>query len=380
MLYLIGDFASRTGLTARALRLYDALGLVPARRDPTNGHRYYTDDDLLPARRVRLLRGAGFSLRDIADLLSVLAEPGERDAVLEPFRARLKALAHTRAELADQEQTLRQLLDVLGASDDVRDELTRLAEVDPDHRRQLMQTIHERSATLSARGPRPRNEDHTHSQATASGGLYVVADGMGDDERGAEASARACEVVAEHLDPAQLRPDRWARHLEDLVDAANEAVLALREPGGSLGTTLAVLVLHEGVAYLTSVGDTRIYRHRDGALLRLTLDHSLIQGHLDAGTLAADDVQDHPDRHILTSAVGVRDGVPEVFVHREEIPPGSRYVLVSDGITRVLDDEDLAELLDRATDPAQAARSLVEAAETLTDDNATALVVDADSR
>jgi serine/threonine protein phosphatase PrpC len=374
-MYTIGQFAALTGLTQRALRFYDSLGLLRARRDPDNDYRHYTEDELRIARRIALLRTLGFSLPDIAGLLVVLSDPGETRQVMEAFRARLSQYREQRAAIERQEEALRGLMSLLADSRDPGASLSHIAALTAQQRREMMHALKLQSAKLSARGPREHNEDRAWIQPFETGGLYIVADGCGPAGRGRDASQRACEAFAEHLDTRALTADRWASHLQELVARADAAVRPLRTDEGIVATTLTALLLHEDVAYLAHVGDTRAYRREGDTLVQLTLDHTVVQQLRDDGQLGAEELRDHPQRHLLTSAVGHFDAASRALVHREELRDDVCYLLVSDGITRVLDDQGMLDILQEETDPVRAVERMVARAEAEGDDNATAIVV-----
>lgn len=370
MLYTIGPFAALTGLTARALRFYDQLGLLPAHRDPTNGHRYYTEADRAPARRIALLRALGFGVSDVRDLLEVLGDDDEAAQLEAAFRAQLQQVRAERAAIQRREAVLGRVLRLLEASSDAGAELRSLAELDPDHRREMMHALQTESATLSARGARPTNQDRSWLQPLPGGVLAIVADGTGPGARGSDASARATEVFAEHLDPDALTPGGFREHLDAVVARVQEAVQAQAVADAVVGTTLTALILRDGMAYLAHVGDSRVYEHTAAALTLRTRDHTHVQEQVEAGALAPEDAWSHPERHLLTSMLGAEP----LSVHLAcwPVPPSARYLLVTDGVTRAWRDVELGEVLAEETEADAAVARLV-AREG--DDNATALIV-----
>ncbi len=373
-MYTISEFAARSGLTLRALRIYDERGLLRARRDPTNGYRCYTDADLPLARRVALLRALGFSLSEVTDLLWAIEDREEARGLAEAFRARRAALADERAALALQERALARLEGLLEASDDPGGALAEVAALPADERSVMMQTIRARSARLSAPGEREHNEDRALTLNSERGDLYVVADGTGPGGRGAEASELICSLLAEQLDFDALTPSRWADHLQALLARADEAVRALG--GGDLvATAVAILALRDGVAFIAHVGDCRVYRLSGGALEPLTVDHSVVQVLLDKGKLTPEGVRSHPDARLLTAIVGAPEPALRVGLHREQAPPGARYLLTTDGITHTLTRPEIQGVLEGVAEPQAAVDCLVRGARG-GDDNATAVIVD----
>ncbi|HEY5945578.1 MAG TPA: protein phosphatase 2C domain-containing protein [Kofleriaceae bacterium] len=234
---------------------------------------------------------------------------------------------------------------------------------------------------LSVPGRRSNNEDAICARPEL--GLFVVADGMGGYEGGEVASAIAvdsiCELVrrtagdADVTWPYKIDPHRTAAENEIIVATrlANERIAA-RRVGllEQMGSTVAVLRVAGERVVIGHVGDSRVYRMRDGALAQLTIDHSLMAQLIAAGT--AVDPETFQWRHVVTRALGTTSGEPEVRVDRARC--GDVYLLCSDGLSEVLDADEIAALLDR---PAEiACRALVDAAYAAgSRDNISAIVV-----
>jgi protein phosphatase len=216
--------------------------------------------------------------------------------------------------------------------------------------------------------------------------VFVVADGMGGHDHGEVASAF---VVEEFARLAQTGID--AATAADAVTAALTAVHdrideydAAHHAAGDLlfgaATTATAALLVDDVAepywLVANLGDSRGYVFRDGVLSQLTVDHSLVQELVDAGTIAAADAAGHPDRHIVTRALGgpVRHE-PDLFLLPAEV--SGRILLCSDGVSEMLAHDDIAVILDEHLDPSAAAEEVVAAAVAAGGrDNATAVVVD----
>ncbi len=172
--------------------------------------------------------------------------------------------------------------------------------------------------------------------------------------------------------------DAFARAQARIVDYGN----AHRElsPGWHAGTTavVAVLVDDNGVTkwLLANLGDSRIYRITEGHLEQISVDHSVVQELIDSGEITAEQASVHPERHVITRALGSPEGIqPDFFL----LPLGSveRLLLCSDGITGMIGDDEIEEILQRVADPRDAADELVRAALAAGGrDNATAVVVD----
>jgi serine/threonine protein phosphatase PrpC len=220
---------------------------------------------------------------------------------------------------------------------------------------------------------RSGNEDSAYAGAN----LLVVADGMGGQAAGEVASAA---VVARFalLDELELSPAEALAALSATAEEANDTVLELMtadEELTGMGTTLtAIAWLGDRIA-LVHVGDSRAYLLRDGELSQLTHDHTYVQTLVDAGRITADEAVVHPRRNLLMRAI---DGSPpvEADLSIREARLGDRYLLCSDGLSGVLPESDLAEVLCLG-DPTGAVTALVERALAAgAPDNVTCVVAD----
>jgi serine/threonine protein phosphatase PrpC len=217
---------------------------------------------------------------------------------------------------------------------------------------------------------RPENED-SHL-VDPEDGLYAVADGMGGHRAGEVASATAIDA----LKTAYLGGQR----IDEAIGAANAAVFAKAAEDTALrgmGTTLTAIALHDSTAVLGHVGDSRAYLMRDGAVTQVTEDHSLVEQLVREGRLTPEEAQNHPQRAIITRALGVDPDVA-VDTYRIDLKPGDRLMICSDGLTNMLSDDTIAQTLRRHPDPQQAADTLVDMANQAGgDDNITVILLDA---
>ena len=204
---------------------------------------------------------------------------------------------------------------------------------------------------------RNANEDSYFTRAP----LFVVADGMGGAQAGEVASKAAIESF-----PGELPAAPPERVLEETIESANRTIheLARKDPGlaGMGTTTTAAIVDLEGEAVaIGHVGDSRAYRLRGGRFEQLTRDHSLVEEMRRKGQITDAQAQDHPQRSIITRALGPE---PEVQVDVQTVPAqdGDVFLICSDGLTAMLGDEQIARLLTRATSLQAAVRALVDEA------------------
>ena len=236
-------------------------------------------------------------------------------------------------------------------------------------------------------GPRKMNEDHHGSWPEL--GLFVVADGMGGHNAGEVASHLAVETIRNFIAESATSADiTWPFGLEvkDSIDT-NRLTTAVRLANrkiyhegtkspdlSGMGTTVVAALVGAGRITIVSVGDSRIYRFRSGALEQLTKDDTWLASVL--GEKQAEDADpQHPLRHVLTSVVGTKDDV-KPGAREERLVAGDRFVLCTDGVHGKLDSAALTSLLAGASTASQGADSLVTEAITRgTSDNATALVI-----
>lgn len=216
------------------------------------------------------------------------------------------------------------------------------------------------------------NEDHVFPAAGGRGAgpiIVAVADGMGGHAAGEVASHVAIEAAVGE-DDASAR---------DRVAAASKAVLASAgqdQARAGMGTTLTLAVFDEnGVMHLGHVGDSRAYLLRDGELQQITTDHTLVAELVALGRLRPEQAATHPQRHIVTRALGMSG----VGIDSEEMTvfAGDRILLCSDGLTGMVGDAEITEILTDVGSPEEAAWALVEAANRAGGlDNTTVAVVD----
>jgi protein phosphatase len=202
-------------------------------------------------------------------------------------------------------------------------------------------------------------------------GLIAVADGMGGHRAGEVASATALEALRAAVN--------GGRPLREAIEDANSAVYEKSLTDASLrgmGTTLTAGTLAAGGTLIVGhVGDSRAYLLHDGELRRLTTDHTLVEEMVRDGRLTADEAAVHPLRSRITRALGVEASV-EVDVYPVELLPGDRLLLCSDGLTGMVQPDEIAATLRREDDATRAATSLVDAANAAGgEDNITVVVV-----
>ena len=271
-----GAFARASGLSRKALRLYDELGLLhPARVDPATSYRFYEPGQLEQARLVAWLRRLGMPL---AGIRAVSARPpAEAAAELAAYWARVEAETSARRELAVF------LIGYLSGKDTA---------------------VHEDQETLTVRYAvrsdtgliREGNED----AAYAGSRLLMVADGMGGHAAGEVASAAVIEALRPldtHVPGGEL-----LNALDHAVRRADKALRDMVQANPALhgmGTTLTALLWSGSQLGLAHIGDSRAYLVRDGEVFQITQDHTLVQSLLDEGKITAEEAASHPQRLLL---------------------------------------------------------------------------------
>ncbi|MER5209314.1 MerR family transcriptional regulator [Streptomyces sp. NPDC002838] len=330
-LLTIGAFAKACRLSPKALRLYDELELLrPARVDPETGYRYYAVEQLERARLVAWLRRLGMPLARIREVCALPPEAAAKE--IRAYWAQVEADTAVRRDLAAF------LVSQLTAQP--RKDTTML---------ELRYSAH------SDRGRvRPDNQD----TAYAGTRLLAVADGFGP--AGAPASSAAVEALR-FLDTEEVPAGDVLNLLEDAVRGATDAVRDVANGAGGpdeAGTTLTAVLWTGSRLALVHIGDSRAYLLRDGALFRITHDHTVVQSLIDEGRLTPEEATAHPQRALLLKALpGEPPAAPDLRLH--DAHPGDRYLLCSDGLYGIVPDARIRTLLTDADAPDEAVLTLI---------------------
>lgn len=208
---------------------------------------------------------------------------------------------------------------------------------------------------------RKLNQDYVYTSEQPVGpvpNLFIVADGMGGHNAGDLASRLAVNTIVEVIAASQ------EKELEDMFEAAIELANrkvydhACRNPElEGMGTTVVAATCSDGMLFVASVGDSRLYVVGRHGMKQVTRDHSWVEEMVRRGGLGKEEARNHPDRNIITRAVGAEEKVkPDFF--RVELKEGDMVLMCTDGLTNMLEDEEIRMALDGA-------RDLVEQAETL---------------
>jgi protein phosphatase len=211
---------------------------------------------------------------------------------------------------------------------------------------------------------RTENQDHMDRVSLPYGELLLVADGMGGHAGGATASRLALQEVRRYAESCAVEPNNADSLREMLYYAttrANEAVYQYwqtRPELKGMGTTLVAALVVDDLAWVAHVGDSRIYLI-EGSAGRVTRDHTAVQDRMDHGILTADEAKSHPDRHILSRAIGHKPEVePEVRMGPIDLKPGASLLLCSDGLCDVVTDEEIGDVV-LTRPPQEACQALI---------------------
>lgn len=222
-------------------------------------------------------------------------------------------------------------------------------------------------ASLSDRGRVRLNNEDAHGQfvpeTTAEveerGVVFVVADGMGG-HRGGEIASRIAVRTILAFYTADSGVDR-AKALTRAFHEANQTIIQEAVSDSTLfgmGTTCTALALHQGRAYFAHVGDSRCYFVRDGKILQVTNDHSIVGEMVRSGILSDEDARTHPKRNVITRSLGAQPDVAAETPESIELQVGDTFLLCSDGLTGYLSDIDLSDVL-TTSGPEEACKKLV---------------------
>ncbi len=226
---------------------------------------------------------------------------------------------------------------------------------------------------------RTGNEDNFTVDATPARGIFIVADGMGGHAAGEVASEMAVQIVQRELHPVvNVETEDVARLVGSTLRKANRAIhdrtLTEVDKQG-MGTTASVLVIAGAKYLIGQVGDSRVYLMRDGTLSQLTKDHSYVQEQVDAGFLTPEQARYHPYSNVITRCVGASPDV-EPDVYRGDVRNGDTFLVASDGLTGMVDDRRIAQLVGSRAEPERKVQALISEANGRGGlDNITAIIV-----
>lgn len=202
---------------------------------------------------------------------------------------------------------------------------------------------------------RPHNEDSVHAEAAA--GIVILADGMGGYNAGEVASGMATTLLGNMLEddfmrqPAYIEINGRTHAAEALAREIAVTNLSIYNAAQSqpqyagMGTTLVAAVFHDNSVTVAHIGDSRLYRLRDGVFEVITRDHSLLQEQIDSGMITPAQARHSLNRNLVTRALGV-DKTVEAEIHEYPVLPGDLYLLCSDGLNDMVEDDEIGMTLE----------------------------------
>lgn len=226
------------------------------------------------------------------------------------------------------------------------------------------------------------NQDCVYASVEPVGNLpnlFIVADGMGGHKAGDFASRFAVNAVRESIGASlETNPIKLIR---DAIELANRGILREsdeHEEMRGMGTTIVVTTIIDRYAYTANVGDSRLYLLGD-TLNQITKDHSLVEEMVRLGEITEAEARNHPDKNIITRAVGATPNV-DIDFFDYKVEPGGMILMCSDGLSNMVEDEDIRRILRRTISIEEKARVLVETAnENGGKDNIAVILVEPDS-
>ena len=211
---------------------------------------------------------------------------------------------------------------------------------------------------------REMNQDYVYAMGQPIGpfpNLLVVADGMGGHKAGDFASKFTVEVVKREI--AGSRSRKPERVLHDAIQVANRELIRVASRDVKLegmGTTLVVATVIGDTLYFANIGDSRLYLIDDN-IKQLSKDHSLVEEMVRLGGIKAEDARNHPDKNIITRAMGVKDEAEADF-YEFRIKRGDKILMCTDGLSNMVEDEDMFGLVKGSRDVVEAVQMLIDRA------------------
>jgi PPM family protein phosphatase len=211
---------------------------------------------------------------------------------------------------------------------------------------------------------RELNEDNCNVLVGYSGvpACFVIADGMGGHKSGEIASKKAVDSVCSHLLETNWEIEDISDLLKNIICSVNKELYEfslLNEATQGMGTTLIVSAFKNCKLYIGHVGDSRVYLIRDNTIEKLTWDHSYIEELVKNGSITKDEAVNHPKKNVITRAVGYESAL-QVDTYEIDIGENDEILLCTDGLTNMVSDEEILEILTREKDPQAACDALIE--------------------
>ena len=191
--------------------------------------------------------------------------------------------------------------------------------------------------------------------------LFLVADGMGGHKAGDLASRLCIAEMVKQIQSSTARTPVSA--FEQAIEAANQKVYQCAKEDfdlAGMGTTVVGAMVEDDVAYIANIGDSRFYRLHEH-LEQITVDHSLVEEMVQSGEIQKEEMRTHPNKNIITRAMGVKEEV-EADIYEYRLKKGDMILMCTDGLSNMVEDEDMFDIVKGARDIVEAVQMLIEKA------------------
>lgn len=212
---------------------------------------------------------------------------------------------------------------------------------------------------------RKLNQDYVYSSEIAVGcldNLFLVADGMGGHNAGDYASRVTVETIVERISAAEENDPKvvFNQAIQEANTLVRTKAAQIPELEG-MGTTVVAATCKDDVLFVANVGDSRLYVANEHEIRQITRDHSWVEEMVQRGGIGREEARNHPDKNIITRAVGAESTV-KVDFFTVQLKEGDKILMCTDGLTNMLEDEEIRMILEGARDMVEQAEELVEAA------------------
>lgn len=216
---------------------------------------------------------------------------------------------------------------------------------------------------------RTLNEDSFLIKGFENGAPYgfcILADGMGGHNAGEVASAMATEIISNELSNSEIgnSDDDIVSSITASLDYANNEIYSKsisNSENAGMGTTAVVIYLNGKTAYIANIGDSRAYLIEKSGIMQLTTDHSVVQKLVESGSITPQEARNHPEKNIITKALGT-EPLEDYDIYEFSVREGDKILLCSDGLTDMIEDSQINDILNQDKSPDEAVSALVAAA------------------
>lgn len=199
---------------------------------------------------------------------------------------------------------------------------------------------------------RENNQDYMFASSESDFPIFLVADGMGGHKAGDIASSMAVKSIVEFIDENKDKlknPDKIKRYIKKAIDQANDEIFirSLDSPEfNGMGTTLTMAYIEDKTLYIGHVGDSRAYLIREGMIIQITDDHTLVNELIRNGSIGKDEAKDHPQRNVITRALGTSYKIKS-DVFSKDITNKDILILCSDGLTNMIEEDVILRVIEK---------------------------------